>query len=76
MIPVEEFKNYIDPKKSLLKFDMMKRNKGNMHKIILDLDEGDLQWLFSPVHIREVFKIYTMKHKEGADESDVTPVGS
>jgi len=65
MVSVEEFKNYISPKEMWLSFDFAQRNNKNMHKPTLNLDE-DIQWLFSPVHIREVFRecVDIFKHEK------------
>jgi len=43
---------------------MDKRNRENMHKIILELEDMDIQWLFSPIHVRQCFKNFAQKHKD------------
>lgn len=51
----EEMIDYINPKKGMLNLDFMTRSTSNMHKVTLDLEDEDIQWLFSPIHIREMF---------------------
>ena len=50
--------DYISPKKPLLNLDFLTRSSSNMNKITLDLEDEDIQWLFSPIHIREIFDKY------------------
>lgn len=56
--------DYISPKAGLLSFDFNMRGKNNMHKVILNMQDKDLQWLFSPIHIKEVFNEFVKIHKE------------
>ena len=57
-VPKQDMIDYISPKKPLLNLDFMTRSSSNMNKITLDLEDEDIQWLFSPIHIREIFDKY------------------
>lgn len=58
-----QMRDYISPKRGLLRFDMAKRNSKNMHKLVLNLEDEDIQWLFSPVHLREIWRQAVESHK-------------
>ena len=56
--------DYIRPQACIPCLGLDMRGKNNMHKTILNVQKNDLQWLFSPVHIRQVFDQYVLIHKE------------
>ena len=56
IIDKNEFIEFLNPKKGLLNLDFMHRSTSNMHKITLDFEDEDVQWLFSPIHIRKIFE--------------------
>ena len=62
-VTYDEMLEYINPKKGPFALDFLLRNRTNMHQIILNLADDDLQWLFSPIHIRKVFEQFVKKHK-------------